>query len=458
LGSGKMRTRLLLPAAIVGLALGLGAAPVAAGGGSDRDHDGVPDQSDACPATPGDGTINGCPLLRVSLDAGWTFHPHTLQIDSLTVTATPRTQVDITCSGSCPFKTVSLTGNGRVQPVPGFQGVQVSFGTRLELRATRDQSIGVDEVRVAGRHGLSFAHGCLEPGTATPKAHCTGTGSSGPTPDDTDGDAVPNATDLCPALHGDGMATGCPPTDVATVFRGFLHAGGSRLSQLAVITGTAGAHADAVCSRSTTCPRHVSRTTRSGMTALPGYAGLLVPPGTLIELRVTRPGSIGSYTRFTARRSGLLGLTQRCMNPGSVIPRAVCNGTPVSEPPPPPPTPWLDPFPFVALKSAPLGNRRAFQKVTVESMPAGARIDVTCRGGGCPFGHRRNVRAPRGVIPGFGNKAALASGSHVTVRITKPHKVGLYVDFRAHGSSDPVRTEACLLPGSSTPHVCPVRP
>jgi hypothetical protein len=420
----------------------------------DDDGDGVPNSSDACPSRHGGGTINGCPRATVGLAAYWNSRNGTLTLTIFTVTATPGADVTVACTGTCPRPSVSFRATGRPQSLTAFLGHRLARGTLFETRVTSPGSIGTYKKATVHSNGLVFTGACLEPGSPRPRKHCTGTSSAGPSADDTDGDAVPNAADQCPREHGEGMRSGCPPVDVTSSFSSKADHGQARLTRLDLVT-LPGALVIVQCSRSTTCPRERVVRIGHGRTVLPGYAGLLVPLGTTIEARVLRQGSIGAYRRWTATGLGL-DVRTKCIEPGGWTPKAECSGTPTDEQAPNV-RPWLDPFPLVADSDAPVGRRTLFASLTVRRLARGARVDVRCAGSGCPFHHRARLHPRGGVIPKFA-RASLGSGSLITVRVTQRGRVGLYAQLRMRAHRDPARHEGCLLPGSSSPRTCPVRP
>ena len=53
------------------------------------------------------------------------------------------------------------------------------------------------------------------------------------------------------------------------------------------------------------------------------FRGHLMPAGARIEVRVTKPGYIGSYRKFTVS-VGDVTTTDGCLQPGSTVPRNSC--------------------------------------------------------------------------------------------------------------------------------------
>jgi hypothetical protein len=136
---------------------------------------------------------------------------------------------------------------------------------------------------------------------------------------DRDGDGVPDGRDRCPATRGTG--DGCPPRIVARVaYRYDGSARGVTFRYLRVSGAPSRATVDVRCSRG--C-RHQRRVVRSRLTDLKSFHRRFMPVGAAIEVRVTKPGQVGTYTRFTVS-AGNVTSTDRCLPPGSSRPRRSC--------------------------------------------------------------------------------------------------------------------------------------
>jgi hypothetical protein len=423
--------------------------PSGAATADDVDGDRVQDAADTCPARHGGGMISGCPRMRGALS--WTSDSFRNGVRLwLVVQATRGSNVELTCRGSCPSRRVTFTGSGLQQRVPGYQGRFLRTGTELTLRVESPGSVGFHNRAVVRGGNLVTSRGCIEPGSSEPVETCSGGTARAPTADDVDGDSIVDASDLCATVAGQGMITGCPPLVTRTRFSGVLEKGQLRLSEL-FVASVEGARVAVRCSRSTTCPREISRRGQDGFQRVRGFRRLLVPLGTVIEVRSSAPGSVGSVVRHTATRRGLVA-SRACTDPGSERLRNECTGFPVDEPPPAPLVPWLDPFPFVGIT----GRGTSITGLRVADVPRGARITVACRGSGCAYRERR-IRGDGVVrVPGFAG-VRFASGAQIEVRVTARGRIGLWsrLTIRRRG---PARAERCLLPGRSQPSVCPVRP
>jgi hypothetical protein len=119
----------------------------------------------------------------------------------------------------------------------------------------------------------------------------------------------------------------------------------------------------------------------------------------------------------------------------------------------------ISPFPLVSMLAA-VGQQGTTIRELVVKAPAGARVRVRCRGGGCPFrsfGQTADtqVRSARILrIHRFG-KYLLRPGTVIEIRVTRRGEVGKYTRFLIRKGRPPKRTDLCLVPGSQRPARCP---
>jgi hypothetical protein len=121
----------------------------------------------------------------------------------------------------------------------------------------------------------------------------------------------------------------------------------------------------------------------------------------------------------------------------------------------------LSPFPVVRIAGRITGRGTRVRLLRVKA-PVGTRVTVRCRGRSCPF--KKQVRAvPTGArsltavsVRVRRLERLLLPGVRVRVYITKRGAVGKYTKFRFRAGNAPVRTDLCLMPGSSAPAECPV--
>jgi hypothetical protein len=128
---------------------------------------------------------------------------------------------------------------------------------------------------------------------------------------------------------------------------------------------------------------------------------------------------------------------------------------PVLEPPPDP----ISPFPLVRMLAA-VGQRGTKVRELLVRAPKGARIRISCRGGGCP---RRSFVIKAGLqahatriirIHRFG-RHTLRPGAAIEIRVTKRGDIGKFTRFRIRAGKPPRRVDRCILPGSKRPVQCP---
>jgi hypothetical protein len=111
----------------------------------------------------------------------------------------------------------------------------------------------------------------------------------------------------------------------------------------------------------------------------------------------------------------------------------------------------LRPFPVVRIRGdfAPGGVRISLLSVNA---PRSSRIAVKCTGAGCPLRSLSIPRAPARLRP---FERFLTAGTVLQVRVTRPGRIGKYASFRIRAGSAPLRTDRCLMPGSTKPAACP---
>jgi hypothetical protein len=119
---------------------------------------------------------------------------------------------------------------------------------------------------------------------------------------------------------------------------------------------------------------------------------------------------------------------------------------------------FIAPFPVVHIRGRILGSRVQIQRLAV-SAPTGAAARVTCRGGrrkGCPRTASK-TRATRGsTYVRFSNaERTLRGGAKIEVRVTKPGLIGKFTRFSVRSRKVPLRSDACLPPGTSRSSPCP---
>jgi hypothetical protein len=113
----------------------------------------------------------------------------------------------------------------------------------------------------------------------------------------------------------------------------------------------------------------------------------------------------------------------------------------------------ISPFPVVRIVGS-FGARGIRVEQLVVTAPEGARVEIRCRGRGCPF--RKLVRKPgdQTVRVRRFKRRVLRPGAVVQVWVTRPGEVGKYTRFRIRKKRQPTRVDRCLPPGSKRPVPC----
>jgi hypothetical protein len=143
------------------------------------------------------------------------------------------------------------------------------------------------------------------------------------------------------------------------------------------------------------------------------------------------------------------------------FPTAVVSSLPLPQPSPTPAAPpsspmdiapggrrLLWPFPVVRVGAYILnhGSRIVLWRVQA---PRSAKIEVRCRGPGCPL-RQRSFRPGR-IRP---LERYLRAGVAITIRVTRPGFIGKYTRVVIRSREPPRRRDACLFPGDRRPRPC----
>ena len=121
-----------------------------------------------------------------------------------------------------------------------------------------------------------------------------------------------------------------------------------------------------------------------------------------------------------------------------------------------PPAPILmKPFPTVRLAGVAYARGTRITLLDVRSVPRLACVTVRCDGRGCPFKTRRRAGTTGRVrLPKF--RHLLRPRARLQIFVRAPGVIGRYTAFRIRAADKPVRTNRCLMPGTSTkPTRCP---
>jgi hypothetical protein len=129
----------------------------------------------------------------------------------------------------------------------------------------------------------------------------------------------------------------------------------------------------------------------------------------------------------------------------------------------------LKPSPSIQWKFAVTGSTTTIRRLVVSDVAAGAAVNVTCTGTGCPFHSARNVtgaicrgkpctassklrrRRPTVDLTALFAHARLGVGTRLSVSVTKTNTIGGVWRFTTRTGKVPSRVAGCLEPGSSVP-------
>jgi hypothetical protein len=113
---------------------------------------------------------------------------------------------------------------------------------------------------------------------------------------------------------------------------------------------------------------------------------------------------------------------------------------------------FLRPFPVVRIRGF---YARGGARITLLSVTGrrGATVRARCSGRGCPVRALGPLRAPA-RLRAF--ERYLPSGVVLEVRVARRSRIGKFTSFRIRAHRSPVRRDACLMPGRTTPTRCPL--
>jgi hypothetical protein len=122
----------------------------------------------------------------------------------------------------------------------------------------------------------------------------------------------------------------------------------------------------------------------------------------------------------------------------------------------------MAPFPIVRIAGNVTSSGVSLSLLTVQA-PVGARVKVTCHGGGCPrapesrlaAAHGKKARATTVMIAFRRFQRSLAAGAVLEIRIFKQGLIGKYTRFVIRRGRLPIRVDTCLGQTGIKPMPCP---
>ena len=115
----------------------------------------------------------------------------------------------------------------------------------------------------------------------------------------------------------------------------------------------------------------------------------------------------------------------------------------------------LTPFPVVRIRGVILRGSARLSLLSVRA-PTGARVKVSCHGGGCPKKKSLVLRVASGKrsVRVRSLERRLRRGAVIEVFITAPGRIGKYTRFTIRPNAAPARSDLCLQPGKAKPVAC----
>jgi hypothetical protein len=105
----------------------------------------------------------------------------------------------------------------------------------------------------------------------------------------------------------------------------------------------------------------------------------------------------------------------------------------------------LTPAPLVRFVGRPTQNGAHLDLLTVTA-PEGAHVGVRCKGGSCPYKHKRFTS--EGDRHSFRKlRRTFAAGTVIEIRVTKSETIGKFTRLRFRAGQRPARLDRCLNPG-----------
>jgi PKD repeat protein len=123
----------------------------------------------------------------------------------------------------------------------------------------------------------------------------------------------------------------------------------------------------------------------------------------------------------------------------------------------------MQPFPIVRIVGSETSSGATVRLLSVQA-PVGARVSITCVGGGCKAKTESRVAKASSKSPSRAGAITLAfsrferplrPGAILQIRVTRSGEIGKFTSFAIRRNRLPARTDACLPPASSKPSACP---
>jgi hypothetical protein len=158
--------------------------------------------------------------------------------------------------------------------------------------------------------------------------------------------------------------------------------------------------------------------------------------------------SLGEIAHYTWPKAGTYPIALRVVDRDGAA--AVARANVVVDPRP---AKQFHTTPLVRFISQPTTTGARLALLTVAA-PRGAHIGVRCRGGGCPYRHKRTTS--KGKTIALRRLARrFRAGAVIEIRVTKSETIGKYTRLRFRAGRTPRRIDRCLKPGKpNKPYRC----
>lgn|GEM_PF-2159252 len=174
-------------------------------------------------------------------------------------------------------------------------------------------------------------------------------------------------------------------------------------------------------------------------------------PRAKLEIRVTKPDTIGVMRTLTVRAGRRPTTVDTCLAPGKTTPPKLgesCDGV----------------TPRIPLLGSRLVNsfdvkagRTTVKALSVRPGKVGSTVRLRCSGRGCAFNVK--TRAVTRATPIFSltslmKSSKLRAGAKLEIRVTKPNTIGIVRTLTVRARKAPTRVDRCLVPGATAPVSC----
>ncbi len=185
--------------------------------------------------------------------------------------------------------------------------------------------------------------------------------------------------------------------------------------------------------------------------------------GKTIKLRVTGRSATNGTTEADSDSFGPIAPappgptptpTPATSPPASTGPPATTSPPPAKQSKPAPTLKRLSPFPLLVIGGRVSGSVTVFSSVSLNRMPRGATVRISCTGRSCPFARSATTLRKGSKMTLVSLQRSLSAGTVITITVRKGKTLGKYTRLRIRRGTAPARVDRCVRPGSSKPVAC----